>query len=83
MFLSSKEKIEELPDEKAKAKAAKKELKKKKASSTAASSMEDLQNMILSKRNNAEAGFLKYMENKFCQEGDDSDIAFQTKNTKK
>ena len=33
--------------------------------------MGDLEAMILAKRNNAATGFLSYMEQKYCQDGDE------------
>ena len=60
-------------DEAKEAKAEKQKLKKKKAGKeNKANSMQSLEQMILAKRNNA-AGFLNYMEQKYCQ-GEDEDL---------
>ena len=60
-----------LEDEAAEAKAEKKKLKKKKTGKE--NSMQDLEAMILAKRDNAATGFLSYMESKYCT-GQDDDL---------
>ena len=62
-FDQSKKKIEMLPDEKAEAKVEKQKLKAKKEKG---GSMEDLEKMILAKRENKFNSFLSNLEKKYC-----------------
>lgn len=55
-----------LPDEKKEAKSEKVKIKQKlEKQAKTSNSMEDLEKMILAKRNNAFGGFLNYMEDKY------------------
>ena len=73
LFRQTIAKVEALPDEKAEAKAAKKEIKKrkKKEKENAGGDIKDLEKMILAKREDREKGFLSYMKNKYCGKEDE------------
>lgn len=64
----SKKKVRQLADEKDEAKKEKKKLKEKKANKGGgAGDMASLESMILAKRQNAQGGFMAYMENKYAE----------------
>lgn len=68
-FNQTKTKIQLLPDEQKEAKAEKANIKQK-AAKSAGGSMEDLEKMILAKRENAFGGLLNYMESKYGDKPD-------------
>ena len=92
LFDKTKNKVKLIPEEKAEAKKAKKELKGKKNKNQggAVGSMADLEKMILAKRDNGFNGFLGYMTAKYAQaekeveeEDDDMEDEDEEKVTKK
>ena len=65
-FDKSKNSIRKLENEAAEAKKEKAKLKQKKAAKAGGGDFASLEAMILAKRNNAEGGFMAYMEQKYC-----------------